>query len=176
MGFISLFNMGNKARFICIAVAALTFATGCETDYYAPQSFIVSSDAVAQAVHDAIAGAAFADKLDGSPVVNCSGRTTCTISYTVKEPVGVAALADKEEGTVDLKLVEPTRQVWKALFTDPQFQSGTFKVSGPVPTIGGKSDPSLYYTLTCDRDAASRIDWDKVYGTGIRTLCDYDVS
>jgi hypothetical protein len=174
VGFISLLNMGNKARFIGIAVAALTFATGCETDYSAPQSFTVSNDAIAQAVHDAIAGAAFADKLDGSPAVNCSGRTTCTISYTVKEPVGAAALVDKEEGGVDVKLVEPTRQVWKALFTDPQFRSGTFKVSGPVITIGGKFHTSLYYTLTCDRDAASQIDWDHVYGAGIRTLCDYE--
>jgi hypothetical protein len=70
-------------------------------------------------------------------------------------------------------LVLPTRQVWKALFTDPQFQSGTINVSGPVTTIGGKSKTDLLYTLSCDRDAASQIDWNNVEGKGLRTLCNY---
>jgi len=70
-------------------------------------------------------------------------------------------------------LVEPTRQIWKALFTDPQFQSGTIRVRGPVTTIGGKAETGVYYLLTCDRDAASHIDWNNVDGKGIRTFCDY---
>ena len=73
----------------------------------------------------------------------------------------------------DLQLVEPTRQIWKALFTDPQFQSGTIRVRGPVTTIGGKAETGVYYLLTCDRDTASHIDWNNVDGKGIRTLCDY---
>jgi hypothetical protein len=67
----------------------------------------------------------------------------------------------------------PTRQIWKTLFTDPQFESGVINLKGPVTTIGGKSETSTYYTLSCDRSAASQIDWDKVDGDGLRTLCNY---
>jgi hypothetical protein len=73
-----------------------------------------------------------------------------------------------------MQLIEPTRQMWKALFNDPQFQSGTITVKGPVTTVGGKNETGSYYTLTCDRYAASQINWDNVDGKGIRTLCDYN--
>jgi hypothetical protein len=63
--------------------------------------------------------------------------------------------------------------VWKALFADPAFQSGTITVSGPVTSVGGKSSTDIYYSLTCDRKAAAQIDWDKVDGNGLRTLCAY---
>jgi hypothetical protein len=131
--------------------------------YKAPASFTVSNDAVAQVVHDAIAGDLHAKPMSGSPTVNCTRETTCDIAYTVQG----------SPSDPDSQLIEPTRQMWKGLFTDPQFQSGTITVSGPVTTIGGKTETSTYYTLTCDRDAASQINWDNVDGKGIRTLCAY---
>jgi hypothetical protein len=127
----------------------------------------VSNDAVLQVVHDAITGDQDATPLNGSPVVDCTGERNCTIAYTVQQPMG--GLWDK----ADLQLVEPTRQIWKALFTDPRFQSGTIRVRGPVTTTGGKAETGAYYLLTCDRDAASHIDWNNVDGKGIRILCDY---
>ena len=130
----------------------------------------VSNDAVAQVVRDAIAGDHDAAPLNGLPAVDCTGERNCTIAYTVQQPKG--GLWAKE-GVADLQLVEPTRQIWKALLTDPQFQSGTIRVRGPVTAIGGKAETGVYYLLTCDRDTASHIDWNNVDGKGIRTLCDY---
>jgi len=34
----------------------------------------------------------------------------------------------------------------------------------------------MLFTLTCDRNAASQIDWDNVDGNGIKTLCNYSLS
>jgi hypothetical protein len=132
--------------------------------------YAVSNDAVARVVHDALAGDHDATPLNGSPVVDCTGERNCTIGYTVQQPMG--GLRD-QDGGADLQLVKPTRQIWKALFTDPQFQSGTIRVRGPVTTIGGKAQTGAYYLLTCDRDSASHIDWNNVDGKGIRNLCDY---
>jgi hypothetical protein len=72
-----------------------------------------------------------------------------------------------------MQLITPTAQMWKALFNDPQFQSGTITVRGPVTTAADKAETAIYFTLTCDRAAASKIDWDAVDGHGIRTQCDY---
>jgi hypothetical protein len=132
----------------------------------------VSNDAVAQVVRDAIAGGTYrATPLNGSPVVNCTGETTCTISYTLQAPNN--ALVNTHVYAEDEQIILPTRQMWKAMFTDPQFQSGTITVSGPVNTLGGKTETSIYYTLTCDRSAASQIDWNNVDGNGLRKLCSY---
>ena len=60
-------------------------------------------------------------------------------------------------GALDMQLIEPSRQMWKALLNDPQVQSGTITVKGPVTTVGGKNETGSYYTLTGDRDAASQI-------------------
>src|SRR5262249_20870898 len=127
--------------------------------------YAVSNDAVARVVHDALAGDHDATPLNGSPVVDCTGERNCTIAYTVQQPMG--GLRD-QDGGADLQLVKPTRQIWKALFTDPRFQSGTIRVRGPVTTIGGKAQTGAYYLLTCDRDSASHIDWNNVDGKGIR--------
>jgi hypothetical protein len=116
--------------------------------YSAPASFTVSNEAVAQVVHNAIAGYSGATPMDGSPVVNCTGETTCTIAYTLRESAG--ALWGSSDDAADSQLLLPTRQMWKAMFTDPQFQSGTISVSGPVTTIGGKSKTDLLFTLSCD--------------------------
>jgi hypothetical protein len=156
---------GIQAVAALMIVGILLYA--CVSTWGDSETYAVSNDAVAQVVHDAIAGDRDATPLNGSPVIDCTGERNCTIAYTVQQPMG--GLWDK----ADLQLVEPTRQIWKVLFTDPQFQSGTIKVRGPVTTIGGKAETGAYYLLTCDRDAASHIDWNNVDGKGIRTLCDY---
>jgi hypothetical protein len=139
--------------------------------YSAPASFTVSNDAVAKVVRDVIAGTIGATPLDGSPTVNCTGETNCTIAYTLQEPAG--ALVGGEVDAADFQVTLPTRQMWKTLFTDPQFQSGAITVSGPVKSIGGKFETNTYYSLACDRSAASQIDWNNVDGDGLRTLCNY---
>lgn len=73
-----------------------------------------------------------------------------------------------------MQLISPTAQMWKAMFNDSQFQSGTITVKGPATTAGGKTETTVYFTLTCDRADASKIDWDIVDGHGIRTQCDYE--
>jgi serine/threonine-protein kinase len=61
------------------------------------------------------------------------------------------------------------------MFTDPQFQNGTITVSGPVKTTRGKEtkETSVLFTLSCDRGAASQIDWNNVDAKGLTTLCNY---
>ncbi len=147
------------------AVAAVIVATGCSTrlDYSAPASFTVNNDAVAHVVQQALTRTSFATQEDGPPTVDCLGETRCTIAYTVQEPVGWIN---------DVELMLPTRQVWKAMFTDPQFQSGTITVSGPAQTMRGK-EKSVFFTLSCDRGAASQIDWNNIDAQGLKTLCNY---
>jgi hypothetical protein len=48
-------------------------------------------------------------------------------------------------------------------------------VSGSVAAVGGTSSIEVYFTLTRDRSAAAQIDWDKVNGNGLRTLCTYSL-
>jgi hypothetical protein len=153
---------------LAAAVAALIFAAGCSTsmsDYRAPSSFTVSNGAVAHVVQDALAHTIVAAHENGTPTVSCSGETSCTIAYTVQEPNGMLPSDDE--------LLLPTRQIWKALFTDPQFQNGTITVSGPTTSVGGKSEISPLFNLFCDRDAASQIDWNNVQLNGLKTLCNY---
>ena len=159
---------GRVALAMLVTVGILLY--DCVSTSGDSHTYAVSNDAVAQVVHDAIAGDHDAAPLNGSPMVDCTGERNCTIAYTVQQPM--RGLRDKE-GVADLQLVKPTRQIWKALFTDPHFQSGTIRVRGPVTTIGGKAETGVYYLLTCDRDAASHIDWNNVDGKGIRLLCDY---
>lgn len=64
------------------------------------------------------------------------------------------------------KLILSKRQMWKAMFTDPRFQSGAITVSGPATSVGGKSSTDAYYSLTCDQQAAQQIDGNKVDGDG----------
>jgi hypothetical protein len=72
-----------------------------------------------------------------------------------------------------MQLFLPTAPMWKALFADPQFQSGTVTVRGPVNTSDSHGETAIYFTLTCDRADAAKIDWGTVDGHGIRTQCDY---
>jgi hypothetical protein len=152
-----------------IVLCSCTTSSDDSHTYSAPTSFTVSNDAVVKVARDAIAGDSHASKMAGSPVVRCLAETECGISYTVQETAGGLGGST----AVDQQLIEPTRQIWKTLFTDLNFQAGKITVSGPVTAIGGKSETVKYYELTCDRNAASQIDWDKVDGNGLRTLCIY---
>lgn len=157
---------------VSLSVAALAFLAGCSSTprYSAPSSFTVGNDEVAQLVQEAVRGNRFATPIEGSPIVTCTGRTTCTISYTVEEP---NVTVFHKEHAADEQLFSPTVQMWKALFADPQFQSGTVTVRGPVATSETNKQTAIYFTLTCDRAAAAKVDWGTVDGYGIRTQCDY---
>jgi len=72
-----------------------------------------------------------------------------------------------------MQLFLPTARMWKALFADPQFQSGTVTVRGPVSASDSHGETAIYFTLTCDRADAAKIDWGTVDGYGIRTQCNY---
>lgn len=154
-----------------LAVVSLAFAigtlAGCAPSYTAPTVFTVTNDAVAKVVDQAIAADKEARQLDGPISAHCDAAKTCQIAYTIGEPLGGTS------GLDDSEMIEPTRQIWKTLFADPQFRSGTIIVSGPVASVGGTSSIEVYFTLTCDRPAAAQIDWDKVNGNGLRTLCRY---
>jgi hypothetical protein len=157
---------------VSLSVAALAFLVGCSSPphYSAPQSFTVGNREVAQVVQEAIGGNRSAPQIEGSPVVTCAGRATCTISYTVQEPSGTVFY---KETAADDQLFLPTAQMWKALFADPQFQSGTVTVRGPIATSDSNKQTAIYFTLTCDRTDAAKVDWGTVDGHGIRTQCDY---
>ncbi len=164
--------MANGAQTTAfVSLVALAVAAGCSsTDRYsAPETFTVSNEAVTQVVRDAVAGDRFAAQMDGAPQVDCTGRTTCAIGYTVREANGTVF---HKERIADEQLVLPTAQMWKAFFNDPQFQSGTITVRGPVADKHGSSN-ATYFALTCDRAAAAKMDWDKTDGHGLRKQCDY---
>ncbi len=78
----------------------------------------------------------------GRPTVDCVGETRCKIAYTVQEPVGFMN---------DVELILPTRQIWKAIFTDPQFRNGTITVSGPVKAGRGKETSVFFFRSREDR-------------------------
>jgi hypothetical protein len=124
----------------------------------APTNFIVSDGAVAHLVKGVT------DPASG-PQVACAGRVSCQITYTVAEPLGIFSGWSEE--------VQPTMQIWKGMFEDPQFQTGTITVDGPQTSIGGQSSTGPLFTLSCDRSAANEINWDQVGETGIKTLCSY---
>jgi hypothetical protein len=155
-----------------LSVAALALLVGCSSPprYSAPQSFTVGNSEVAKLVQEAVGGNRFATQIEGSPDVVCTGRTTCTINYTVQEPSGTVF---HKETAADDQLFSPTAQMWRALFADPQFQSGTVTVRGPVRTSESSKRTAIYFTLTCDRADVAKVDWGNVDGHGIRTQCDY---
>lgn len=126
--------MANRAvRKGSLPVAALVFVflVGCSSppQYSAPQTFTVDSNGVAQLVQESVGGDRLAAPIEGSPVVTCTGRTTYTIRYTVREPSGTVF---HKEIAADEQLFLPTAQMWKALFADPQFQSASVTLRGPI--------------------------------------------
>ncbi len=157
---------------VSLSLAVLAVLVGCSSTprYSAPESFTVGNAAVVQLVQDAIGADRFAAPIAGSPIVNCNGRKTCTISYTVRETTGTIF---HKEVAADDQLFLPTAQMWKGLFTDPQFQSGTITVKGPLSAVQINAGTGTYFTLTCDRAAASKISWESVDGHELRHQCVY---
>jgi hypothetical protein len=157
---------------VSLSLAVLAMLVGCSSTprYSAPQSFTVGNAAVVQLIQEAIGADRFAAPMEGAAIVNCNGRKTCTISYTVRE---TSDTIFHKEVAADDQLFLPTAQIWKGLFTDPQFQSGTITVKGPVSAVQGNSGTATYFTLTCDRAAASKINWESVDGHELRHQCAY---
>jgi hypothetical protein len=155
-----------------LTLAVIAVAAGCSSppQYSAPQSFTVGGAAVVQLVQEAIGRDRFAAPIEGTPIANCNGRQTCTISYTVRETTGTIF---HKEVAADEQLFLPTAQVWKGLFNDPQFQSGTITVEGPLNPSESDSKTGVYFTITCDRAAASNINWDSMDGHELRHRCAY---
>lgn len=149
---------------VILAVVAGVVAISGSSGYSIPTSFTVSDSAVSHVVTGVINSEEDSPGINGQPTVNCVGDSSCTIGYTVKQPAGISAA---------LELIDPTRQIWKALFEDSNFRSGTITVSGPATSVGGKTTNSPLFTLTCDRSAAAQIDWDNVGVQGLKTLCNY---
>jgi len=148
---------------IVIIIVVIVDVTGGSGE--APSHFTVSNNAVVGLTTNVINNTEDSPGLNGTPTASCQGRGHCQIIYTVKEPSGIST---------DLELIQPTAQIWKGLFEDPNFQGGTIEVKGPTTSVGGKSGNSLLFTLSCDRSAASQIDWNHVDGNGLRTLCLYN--
>lgn len=141
---------------------------GCSHPYLytAPATFIVSNDSVTKAIEDVMTYNSMV-LMEGKPTVDCSGETHCAIAYTVQQSLGGSTTWEDNE------LIRPTRQIWKTLFADPRFQSGTITVSGPAISDGLKSPKQPYYSLTCDRQHTAQVDWRDIDGWGIRHTCDY---
>jgi len=162
----------NNARSGCLGIVVLviiiggiaTAISGGGSSGNAPSSFTVSDSAVVGLVKNVINNASDSPGLQGTPQANCNGETNCRITYTVKEPAGIST---------DLELIVPTAQIWKGLFEDSNFQNGTIEVEGPLTSVGGVSSNGPLFRLSCDRSAASQINWDNVDGNGLRTLCQY---
>lgn len=149
---------------IALFATVIFVVAGCSSGYSAPDKFTASNAAVTKATKGALSTGA-SPGLDGAAQVSCrDDRTFCSIDYVIKESTGIST--DKE-------LIEPTRQLWKALFADSKFENGRITVSGPTTTAGGKDQTSKLFTLECDRSAAEQIDWDNVSGKGMRQLCKF---
>lgn len=157
-------------RAVCTSVVALAAGAliGCSHPYTytAPATFTVSDASVAKTIEEVVTNNSLVT-LDGTPKVTCAGRTRCSMDYSIKQSVGGSSEWEDNE------MVRPTRQIWKTLFADPQFQSGTITVSGPATSDNAKSTTEQYYSLTCDRQHTANLDWKNVDGWSIRQHCDY---
>jgi hypothetical protein len=145
-----------------IVGALLLAGCGDSEGFKAPASFTASDESVSKAVTEAINGGT-SPGLAKPPTVNCSAGE-CSISYVVKEPTGIS---------FDDELMQPTRQVWKALFEDPSIKAAKITVEGPVTSVGGQKSTGTIYWLECTREDASQINWDEVEADGMKKLCNY---
>jgi hypothetical protein len=161
--------MTRKCAAALIAGVLLLDGCGGASNYSAPSSFTVSNAAVSAVVTQAVNHTASFPGLNGSPIVDCTGESSCYITYTVKKRAGI---------NNDIELLR-TQQIWKALFDDSKFQIATLEievdapVTSAVATAGGRN---TLFILVCERSAASQIDWSKVDGKGLKTLCRYATS
>ena len=158
----------RQVTWLCAGVLALgagpLVSCSVPETYSAPATFTVSNQSVTKAIEDVFTLNSMV-KMEGAPAVNCSGETRCSIAYAIRESLGGSSNWEDNE------LIRPTRQIWKTLFADPKFQSGTITVSGPQPSDDTATQP--YYTLSCERQRTAHIDWSDIDGWGLRRSCDY---
>jgi hypothetical protein len=69
--------------------------------------------------------------------------------------------------------MQPTRQVWTALFEDSNIKTAKITVEGPVVSVGGQKSTGTLYWLECTREDASEINSDAVEADGMKKLCNY---
>ncbi len=158
----------HRVRWLCaiVTIFGANALVGCSVPdtYSAPATFTVSNESVTRAIEE-VMNLNSMTKIDGEPDVDCAGETHCSIAYVIQESLGGSSNWEDNE------LIRPTRQIWKTLFTDPKFQFGTITVSGPQTLDDNATQP--YYSLSCDRQRAARIDWSDIDGWGLRQRCDY---
>ncbi len=158
----------RRNNWLCASVTILCSGAlvGCSVPdtYVAPATFTVSNQSVIKAIEEVMALNSVV-KIDGEPDVDCAGEARCNIAYAIQESAGGSSNFEDNE------LIRPTRDIWKTLFTDPKFQSGTITVSGPQTSEDTATQP--YYTLSCDRQHTAHTDWSDIDGWGLRQRCDY---
>lgn len=158
----------RRVRWLCASVLVLEagLLVGCSVPqtYSAPALFTVSNQSVTKVIEDVMTLNSTA-KMEGEPNVDCANETRCSIAYAIAQSLGGSTNWEDNE------LIRPTRQIWKTLFADPKFQSGTITVSGSQPPTGGSTQP--YYKLSCDRQHTAHVDWSDIDGWGLRQSCDY---
>jgi hypothetical protein len=172
-------------RSLVVATGIALSITGCAAQaqngsvVVAPTGPFKATNAnVASTVTKAIDGGNSSPGLASAPQVKCihesagesiSGHSgiNCNIVYTVKEPAGISP---------DMELIAPTAGFWRVLFSDPSFQGAYVEVKGPTTNEGGQSSVVTMFSLACERNAASHIDWSNVEGSGLRKLCTYTPS
>jgi hypothetical protein len=126
--------------------------------------YVASGATIPAIVEEAISEEDGATGLNGTPHGGCP-QHICEIAYTVKEPVGISQ---------GLELVQPTRAVFKRVFTDRSVKTVEISVSGPTESVGGKQGTSVLFRLTCSREDGAQIDWSRVTAKGMETICDFE--
>jgi hypothetical protein len=151
--------LGGRLALAGTLAAVTVGATGCfTTEYEAPSHFTVTSAGVAKVVSGAINDTVLSPGLKGSPSVRCS-PASCVISYTVK---------GRAQFNPDVELLNPTRQIWRALLEDPRFQHATIHAD---VAKGDGIEP--LFTLDCQRAQVQRLDWNRVQGATLRRDCTF---
>jgi hypothetical protein len=158
----------RRIKWLCASVTVFWSGAlvGCSApkSYVAPATFTVSNQSVTVAIEEVLALNSMV-RIDGKPNVDCAGEIRCKIAYTIQQSAGGSSNFEDNE------LIRPTRQIWKTLFADPKFQSGTITVSGPQTSNGTATQP--YYRLSCDRQRTAHTDWSDIDGWGLRQRCEY---
>lgn len=110
--------------------------------------------------------------------VLCNGRASCTITYhTATSKSGLIPFTTRSPESLQRSLFIEVSDLYKHLFGDPLFQSGTITILGDLVTAGGKDVVGPVLKVTCTRSDANQIDWDNLpftnYGEGLKSICDY---
>lgn len=100
---------------------------------------------------------------DSARRVDWFQRRTCRITY---RPDDIVLDAERE-------LLDSSRPIWRALFSDRQLRSAELTMVGTTVSVGGKESEGPLLSITCDRAAHRQIDWDLVDVHGVKQLCDW---